>query len=152
MIGGQRLHSADISGPPDQLLDRPAELARKVASESDRSVEKCHSYKKNEQPEAGVVVTVESINALKLANCGVELVCVIGQGPPFLRSQAGRIDRSEQCPARGSHFLNRASGTRRTRAGTYRQTPANDGQRRRQRTQADEGEQQPLMKGESHLF
>ena len=51
-VGWQRLHPANVPGPADQLLDRTAQLARKVAAESDRGVQKRSAEQQNHQSES----------------------------------------------------------------------------------------------------
>src|SRR5580765_5463672 len=67
-IGRERLQPANVPGPPDQLLDRSAELAREMPAEADRGIDERGAKEKNDQAQPGVVVAAEGIRALKLTD------------------------------------------------------------------------------------
>ena len=91
-VGRQRLHPADVAGPADQLLDRPAELPREVAAHPDRGVEERRADQQDHQPQAGVVVAAEGVDPLEPAERAVELVGVVGERPPLGGREPGGVD------------------------------------------------------------
>ena len=67
-VGRKRLHPANVPGPSDQLLDRPAELPREMATETDRGVHKPRADHEDHQSQPGVVVAAECLGSLQLAD------------------------------------------------------------------------------------
>src|SRR3954469_21077114 len=76
-IRRQWLHSSDVPCPADQLLDRPAELAREGPTESDRGIEERSTEHEYDQSQPSVVIPVKSLGSLELPDRGVELVRVL---------------------------------------------------------------------------
>src|SRR3954453_4169369 len=151
-IRRQWLHSSDVPCPPDQLLDRSAELPREVPAESDRGIEERSTEREYDQPQPGVVIPVEGVGSLELSDPGVELVRVLPECPPFLGIEPCRVDGLQQGPAGRGNLLDGAAGPGRPGARADSQAPAQDHQGRWQGAEADQDQQDSLMEGESHLF
>jgi hypothetical protein len=100
LVRGERLHPANVPGPTDQLLDGAAQLAREMASKANRGVNERRAHQKDEQTQTGVVVAAKGVGPLKLADGGVQSVCVIGERETLSRLELGGVDGVEQYTAR----------------------------------------------------
>jgi len=126
-------------------------LARQVAAHPDRGIEEQRAHEQHDQPQAGVVVAPEGVDPLEPAEGAVELVGVIGERPLLDRREPGRIQAlDEHAPgsAHGLHGPERA-GRRCRRA--HRKRPPEDRHGGGHRAEADQGEEDSLAEGETHL-
>ena len=146
----KRLHPPDVTGPADQLLDRPAQLAGEVTTQPNRGVEGRRAQQKDREPQAGVVVAAVGLGALELADGAVERGRVRRERRLLLGAQIGGVDGPEQDPAGGAHLFQGLPGSHRRRGGADRQTPADDRRGRRHRAEADQDEEYALVEGEPH--
>ena len=65
LVGRQRLHPPDVTGPADELVDRPAQLPRQVAPDPHRCVDEGRAHQQHHQPQPGVVVAPEGLDPLE---------------------------------------------------------------------------------------
>jgi hypothetical protein len=146
----QRFHAPNVTGPADQLVDRPAELARQVTSDPNRRVDQRRPEEQDHDAEAGVVVAPEGLDLLEPDEGVVELAGMGGEGLALGGGQPGRIQRLKQGAPRRAYILDGPEGAHGRRRGAHGEGPAEDCHGGGHRPEADQDEEDSLTEGEAH--
>jgi hypothetical protein len=126
------------------------QLARKVAAQPYRRVQEGGAHQEHDQAQPGIVVAAERFHALEPAEGAVELVGVVGEGPPLRRAQPGRVERLDQRPSGCAHVFHSSQRAGRRGGGAHGQRPAEDRHGGGDGAETDQDEENSLSEGEAH--